>query len=79
MTKLEELKAALDAATDAYAAAKEAAYGGADWVALDADALAAAYAARNAAWVAYYAACIAVDAAYDAYQKELEKQNGKNS
>jgi len=64
MTKLEELKAARDAAYDAYKA-----YAYAAWDAAE-DALAAAYAAWHVCSDAY-------DDAYDAYEAELKKQKEK--
>jgi hypothetical protein len=69
MTKLEELKAAADAAYDAAAAWD------AYWYSSDADykAAYADYEAASAASDAYVAACDAFEAAWDAYKAELKK------
>jgi hypothetical protein len=76
MTKLEELKAARDAArADARAAARAAVYYVLDAVVFVDD----EYVADAAAWKAQAAADAAYDAARDAYYAELKKIQKENS
>ena len=71
MTKLEELKAAYDAAEAAWADAYAA------YIAAREDADAAGGTARDA-W-SEAAACVACAAAWDAYEAELKKQEEKKN